>query len=142
MKHNDGENIQCLQIFDRFLESKIEWTENEIHAFTEALAKFNDDWAQIANYVRRSEQSCRVFYQKYRKRNSLIEDERVSTPTETKNNRNDSLPDQNIDEDNGSISGSEDAERRATDPVKSREIDEGNRLKFDYSIHWQTFLVR
>ena len=29
-----------------------------------------------------------------------------------------------MDEDNGSISGSEDADRRRTIPVKSREIDE------------------
>lgn len=57
---------------------KIEWTENDIQAFTEALDKFNDDWAQIANYVQRSEQTCRAFYQKYRQKPSLVDDERVS----------------------------------------------------------------
>ncbi len=56
---------------------KKEWTENEIHAFTEALEKFNDDWTQIAEYVHRSEQSCRIFYQKYRTKNGLIDDEHV-----------------------------------------------------------------
>jgi hypothetical protein len=55
----------------------LEWTENEIQAFTEALDKFNDNWKQIAEYVHRSEQSCRAFYQKYRKKNGLIDDEHV-----------------------------------------------------------------
>jgi hypothetical protein len=55
----------------------LEWTENEIQAFTEALDKFNDNWKQIAEYVHRSEQSCRAFYQKYRKQNGLIDDEHV-----------------------------------------------------------------
>ena len=39
-----------------FLIIQIEWTENDIHTFTEALEKFHDDWTQIANYVHRSEQ--------------------------------------------------------------------------------------
>ena len=55
----------------------LEWTENEIQAFTEALDKFNNNWKQIAEYVQRSEQSCRAFYQKYRKKNGLIDDEHV-----------------------------------------------------------------
>lgn len=57
---------------------QIEWADNDIHVFTEALEKFPDDWTQIANYVRRSEQSCRAFYQQYRKKNGLVDDERVS----------------------------------------------------------------
>ncbi len=61
-----------------FFVIEIDWTENEIHAFTEALEKFNDDWTQIAEYVHRSEQSCRAFYQKYRKKNGLIDDEHVN----------------------------------------------------------------
>ena len=118
LKHNEGKNIDfCfLHILCKLFRLKIEWKENEIHAFTEALEKFNDDWTQIAKYVHRSEQSCRAFYQKYRKKNVLPEDER-------------------IDEDNGSISGSEDIDRRVTIPVKSREIDEGKRLNFDGCIH-------
>ena len=56
----------------------IEWTENDIDAFTEALHKFSDDWPQIAHYVRRTEQSCRAFYLKHRKQNGLAEDEQVS----------------------------------------------------------------
>jgi hypothetical protein len=56
----------------------IEWTENEIAAFTEAHNKFNDDWRRIAEYVHRSEQSCRAFYLRYRKKNGLNDDEHVS----------------------------------------------------------------
>lgn len=116
LKHNEGKNIEFLHISCKFCPLKIEWKESEIHAFTEAVEKFNDDWTQIAKHVHRSEQSCRAFYQKYIKKNGLAEDER-------------------IDEDNGSISGSEDIDRRVTIPVKSREIDEGKRLNFDDSIH-------
>jgi len=76
----------------------LEWTEHEIDAFTKALHKFSNNWPQIAEYVHRSEQSCRAFYQKHRKNNGLIDDE-----------------------DNASISGSEDRSRRIT---QSRRIDE------------------
>ena len=57
---------------------KIEWTEHEIDAFTKALHKFGNNWSQIAEYVHRSEQSCRAFYQKNRKKNGLIDDEHVN----------------------------------------------------------------
>ena len=69
-------NISGKKVFFEFI--KIEWTENDIQTFTEALEKFNDDWTQIANYVQRSEQSCRAFYQKYRQKRGLVDDERVS----------------------------------------------------------------
>ncbi|CAF3900416.1 unnamed protein product, partial [Rotaria magnacalcarata] len=88
-----------------------EWTEHEINAFTEAYQKFPNDWLHIAEYIRRSEQSCRAFYQKYRERFGIVDDE------------------QNIEEDNGSISGSEDTSRRLITSVKSRvneRIDEDN----------------
>ena len=54
------------------------WNETEIDAFTQALDKFNHDWTQIAEYVRRSEQSCRAFYQKHRKKNGTLDDEHVN----------------------------------------------------------------
>lgn len=79
MKRNDGENFVYFRLFiSLFKFIEIEWTDNDIHVFTEALEKFPDDWTQIANYVRRSEQSCRAFYQQYRKKNGLVDDERVS----------------------------------------------------------------
>jgi len=77
LKHNDGKIEQKKTLFYLVLFVFLEWTENEIQAFTEALDKFNDNWKQIAEYVHRSEQSCRAFYQKYRKKNGLIDDEHV-----------------------------------------------------------------
>jgi hypothetical protein len=68
-----------------------EWTENEIHAFAEALEKFHDDWTQIAEYVHRSEQSCRAFYRKYQKKNGLVDDEHVTTISSNRRNKNLSL---------------------------------------------------
>ncbi len=68
-----------------------EWTENEIHAFAEALEKFHDDWTQIAEYVHRSEQSCRAFYRKYQKKNGLVDDEHVTTISSNRKNKNLSL---------------------------------------------------
>ncbi len=46
-----------------------QWNETEIHAFTQALDKFNHDWTQIAEYVHRSEESCRAFYIKQQRKN-------------------------------------------------------------------------
>ena len=68
-----------------FILIKKEWTENEIHAFAEAIEKFHGDWTQIAEYVHRSEQSCRTFYQKYRKKNGLVDDEHVTIIINMKN---------------------------------------------------------
>jgi hypothetical protein len=88
LKHNDGRNRQLLflliMICSVFFLMKKEWTENEIHAFAEALEKFHDDWTQIAEYVHRSEQSCRAFYQKYRKKNGLVDDEHVTVSSNRK----------------------------------------------------------
>ncbi len=54
-----------------------EWNEAEIHAFTEALDKFNHDWTQIAEYVHRSEESCRAFYYKKQRKNISPSDDHV-----------------------------------------------------------------
>ncbi|CAF0787976.1 unnamed protein product [Rotaria sordida] len=108
---DESSKIQSTITDEQNLKHDDEWTEHEIDAFTEAFHKFRDDWAQIAQYVHRSEQSCRIFYQKYRKKNGLADDEH------------------NIEEDNASISGSEDTSRRLIIPIKSQEreqIDEEN----------------
>jgi hypothetical protein len=104
---------------------KKEWTEHEIDAFTEALHKFKNDWRQIAEYVHRSEQSCRAFYQKHRKKNGLIDD---------------------IDEDNASRSGSEDTSHRLIKSRENQQIDEGKILKkiqrlFLYLILFQKIMM-
>ncbi len=54
-----------------------EWNETEIHAFEQALEKFNHDWTQIAEYVHRSEESCRAFYIKKQRKNISPSDDHV-----------------------------------------------------------------
>ncbi|CAF0840416.1 unnamed protein product [Adineta ricciae] len=78
------------------------WTEAEAEAFTQALDKFNHDWTQIAEYVHRSEESCRAFYLKQCKTTSPIDDP-------------------NNDDDNGSISGSE--------LGQTKQVNDDNELK-------------
>jgi hypothetical protein len=107
-KHNDGKKLDMNFKFYYLFQLKIEWTENEIDAFTEALHKFKNDWRKIAEYVHRSEQSCRAFYQNHRKKNNLIDD---------------------IDEDNASRSGSEDTSHRLIKPRENQQIDEGKKRK-------------
>lgn len=77
-KPGDGKKQDFFYILLFILFNDTEWTDNDIDAFTEAFQKYPGDWAQIAAYVRRSEQSCRAFYQKYRKANGLIDDEQVT----------------------------------------------------------------
>mgnify|MGYP002383978656 FL=1 len=66
-------------IFEVFLmlQFNLEWTENEIQSFREALQKYPDDWTRIAEYVHRDEQNCRSFYEIFRKKETLIDDEQV-----------------------------------------------------------------
>lgn len=63
----------CFSSFSLFED----WTEREIDAFTEAVHKFGSDWSRVADVVRRSEQSCRAFYMKFRKKTSIADEELV-----------------------------------------------------------------
>ena len=60
-----------------------EWNETEIEALTQAIAKFNYNWTQIADYVQRSKESCQAFYMKQYKTTSPID---VKRKTKIKGN--------------------------------------------------------
>lgn len=67
-KHDNGseskkslDRAQCLFVVSD------DWTPTEIEAFMKAVEKFNGNWRQIAEYVQRTEQSCRTFYKKQQK---------------------------------------------------------------------------
>ena len=67
-KHDNGserkKNLDRIQL--PFVVSD-DWTPAEIEAFMKAVEKFNGNWRQIAEYVQRTEQSCRTFYKKQQK---------------------------------------------------------------------------
>jgi protein associated with RNAse G/E len=56
-----------------------EWSEVEIHTFTQALEKYHHDWTRIAECVHRSEESCRAFYLKRQRKNVSPSDDHVKT---------------------------------------------------------------
>jgi len=85
-----------------------EWTAADIDAFTQAVEKYNYNWREIAEDLQRSEKSCRTFYQNQQK---VI------------------VPDDNLDDDNRSLSDSEVSTRKTLqvdETVKQNLNDDSN----------------